>query len=158
MSSLRNLELLEMINSSLFYWLYALLFVVMKWLLWHSILGSSMTLTTTNITPFATYYKVGRRVDVFWLHCIDCCPTNGGQVGDRHALHPHAAAQRIRDVLNSLGNAAATNPQILRHRYIVSVIIAWWHLICVDVNIWGRFWWCRMCRIYMYSIHVVIQP
>jgi len=49
--------------------------------------------------------------------------------------NPHAAAQRIRDVLNSLGNAAATNPQILRHRYIVSVIIAWWHLICVDVNI-----------------------
>ena len=94
-----------------------------------------MTLITTNITPFATYYKVGRRVDVFWLHCIDCCPTNGGQVGDRHALHPHAAAQRTRDVLNSLGNAAATNPQILRHRYIVSVIISWWHLICVDVNI-----------------------
>ena len=94
-----------------------------------------MTLTTTNITPFATYYIVGRRVDVFWLHCIDCCPTNGGQVGDRHAPPTPSDAQRIRDDLDFMGNSAATKSPLLRNRYIVSVIIAWWHHICVGVNI-----------------------
>ena len=94
-----------------------------------------MSLSARNITPFATYYVVGTRVDVFLLQCIDCCSTHSGQVGDRHALHTHAAAQRMRDVLNSVGNAAATKSPLLRHGYIVTVIIASWHRICVGVNI-----------------------
>ena len=78
---------------------------------------------------------VGMRGDVWWLHCIDCCPTYGGQVGDRNALQTHAGAQRVRDVLNSLGNLAATKSPLRRHSYIVSIIIAWGHRICVGVNI-----------------------
>ena len=94
-----------------------------------------MSLSTRNTTPFATYYMVGTRGDVWWLHCIDCCHPHSGQVGDQHALQTHAGAQRVRDVLNSLGNSEATKSPLRRHRYIVSIIIAWWHRICVGVNI-----------------------
>ena len=94
-----------------------------------------MTLSTRNIAPLATYYMVRTRGDVWSLHCIDCCPTHSGQVCDRHVLLTLAAAQRIRDVLNSVGNSAATKSPLLRHRYVVSVVIAWWRRICVGVNI-----------------------
>ncbi len=70
-----------------------------------------MPLSTENITPFATYYMVGMRGDVWWLHCIDidCCPPRSGQVGDRHApKNMPVRNEYLRDVLNSLGNAAAT--------------------------------------------------
>ena len=73
--------------------------------------------------------------DVWWLHYIDCFPPHSGQVGDQYALKTHAGAQRIIVVLNSLRNSAATKSQLLRHRYVVSDIIAWWHRICVGVNI-----------------------
>ena len=129
---------------------------VMNLLLWQCVWERYMTLSTRNITPFTTYHMVGARGDVWWLHFIDCCPTHSGQVGDQHALQTHAGAQRIRDDLDFFRITAATKSPLHCHRYIVSVIIAWCRRICVGVNIWGGFWWCQMCRIYMYCVHVVI--
>ena len=62
-------------------------------------------------------------------------PPYGVELGDRHAIMTHAAAQRLRNYLDFLGNTAATKPPLFRHRYILSVIVAWGHRICVVVDI-----------------------
>ena len=125
----------------------------MTLLLWHSVWGRSITFPTRNTTPFATYYHIGTSGNVWWLNCIDRCPPYGVELGHRHAIMTHAAAKRLRNYLDFLGNTAATKPPLFLHRYILSVIVAWRHRICVCVNIWGRLCPCRMCRFYMYDVH-----
>ena len=94
-----------------------------------------MSFPTRNTTPFATYYYIGTTGNVWWLNCIDRCPSYGGELGDRHGVVTRAAAQRLRNYLDFLGNTAATKRQLFRHRYILSVVVAWGHRICVGVDI-----------------------
>jgi len=54
-----------------------------------------------------------------------------------------SVAQRLRNYLDFLGDTAATKPPLFCHRYILSVIVVWWHRICAGVDIWGQFCTCR---------------
>ena len=126
-------------------------------LLWHSVWWRSMTFPTINTTPIATYYHVGTSGDAWWLNLIDWRPPCDGEPRGRHRLLTHAAAQRLRNYLDFLGKPAATKRQIFRHRYILSVVVAWGHRIYVGVIIWGRICPCQMCRFCMHSVHVIIQ-
>jgi len=90
-----------MIDTSLFYCLFTLLLIVMNFLLWHSIWGRSLIFPTPNITPFATYYHVGTRGDVWWLQCIDSCPPYSSETGDRHALVTQALRSEYAMILTS---------------------------------------------------------
>ena len=128
----------------------------MNLLYWHSVWEGSTTFPTINTTPFSTYYHIGTSDNIWWLNTIDRCPPYSGDLGDRHALLTHAAAQRLRNYLDFLGNTTATKRDLFRHRYMLSVVVAWGPRICVGVDIWGRFCMCRMCRFYMYRVHVVI--
>ena len=84
-------------------------------------------------------------------------PPYGGEPRGRQGLLTHAAAQRLRNYLDSLGKSAATKRQLFRHRYILSVVVAWGHRICVGVIILGRICPCRMCRFYIHRVNVIIE-
>ena len=129
----------------------------MNLLHWHSVWERSMSFPTRNTTPFATYYHIGTSVNAWWLNSIDRWPPYSGELGDHLALLTHATARWLRNYLDFLGNNAATKRQLFRHRCILSVVVAWNHRICVGVDIWRRFCTCRMCRFYMYYVHVVIK-
>ena len=126
-------------------------------LLWHSVWWRSMTFPTINTTPIDTYYHVGTSGDAWWLNLIDWRPPYYGEPRGRHRLLTHAAAPRLRNYLDFLCKTAATKRQKFRHRYIVSVVVAWGHRICVGVIIWGRICPCRMCRFYMHRVNVIIE-
>ena len=84
-------------------------------------------------------------------------PPYGGEPRGRQGLLTHAAAQRLRNYLDSLGKISATKRQLFRHRYIVSVFVAWGHRICIGVIILGRICPCRMCRFYMHGVDAIIE-
>jgi len=146
-----------MMHTSSFYWLFTLLLIDVNSLLWHSIWGWSLTFTTPNITPFATYYHIGTRGDVWWLDFNYYCPPYGSDIGS--ACSPtQADAERIGNDRDYLGNIAATKTSSRRHRCIRSIVVVWGRRISVCVHIWGRFRWCQMCRFYVCCVHVIIQP
>ena len=88
------------------------------------LLGRFQIHSTGNIAPLAACYHVWTTYNVWGPQCIDRCPPYNGGVGCRHALRMIAAAQRLRDYLDFLVNSEATNSQLFRHGYILSVVVA----------------------------------
>ena len=143
MMHLGHLGPLEMINSSLFHWLCALLLIVWTYFsgivfeggLWHFLPEIPHHLPLTII--------LGRDLTFGDLIPLIDAPPYAVELGERNALLTHSAAQRLRNYLDFLGDTAATKPPLFCHRYILSVIVVWWHRICAGVDIWGQFCTCR---------------